>query len=156
MCQECTHYSVTSSRTMSRIDTSSGETNGFNRFNSLTKSSKPRSVPVNSRSLFMITQILDPIHLSMSSVERIGHYARRCLQQQTCPEEEFERPWTGDVAEIKSIGHRIQQFSLLHNYLLRYVIIPVLYSRRSTRAGYLASVRRMSIRISSGCLRCST
>jgi hypothetical protein len=35
---------------------------------SLTKSSKPRSVPVNSRSLFMITHIRDPIHLSISSV----------------------------------------------------------------------------------------
>lgn len=34
---------------------------------SLTKSSKPRSLPVNSRSLFMITQIRDPIHLSISS-----------------------------------------------------------------------------------------
>ena len=36
----------------------------------LTKSSNPRSVPVNSRSFFMITQIFEPIHLSMSSLSR--------------------------------------------------------------------------------------
>lgn len=34
---------------------------------SLTKSSKPSSVPVNSRSLFMITHIRDPMHRSISS-----------------------------------------------------------------------------------------
>ena len=35
---------------------------------SLTKSSNPKSVPVNSRSVFIITHICDPIHLSISSV----------------------------------------------------------------------------------------
>jgi hypothetical protein len=33
----------------------------------LTKSSNPSSVPLNSRSFFMMTQIFEPIHLSMSS-----------------------------------------------------------------------------------------
>src|ERR1700722_10480430 len=38
--------------------------------NVLTKSSKPKSVPVNSRSLFMITQIREPIHLSINSADK--------------------------------------------------------------------------------------
>jgi len=46
-------YSITSSRTM------------------LTKSSKPSSVPVNSRSFFMTTHIREPMHLSMSSSGKI-------------------------------------------------------------------------------------
>ena len=33
----------------------------------LTKSSNPSSVPLNSRSFFMMTQIFEPMHLSMSS-----------------------------------------------------------------------------------------
>lgn len=33
----------------------------------LTKSSNPSRVPLNSRSFFMMTQIFEPIHLSMSS-----------------------------------------------------------------------------------------
>jgi hypothetical protein len=36
----------------------------------LTKSSNPSSVPLNSRSFFMMTQIFEPIHLSMSSASR--------------------------------------------------------------------------------------
>jgi len=36
----------------------------------LTKSSNPSRVPLNSRSFFMMTQIFDPIHLSMSSGSR--------------------------------------------------------------------------------------
>ena len=36
----------------------------------LTKSSNPSRVPLNSRSFFMMTQIFDPMHLSMSSGSR--------------------------------------------------------------------------------------
>jgi hypothetical protein len=36
----------------------------------LTKSSKPRSVPVNSRSFFITTHILEPIQRSISSIGR--------------------------------------------------------------------------------------
>jgi hypothetical protein len=37
----------------------------------LTKSSKPSSVPVNSRSFFMTTHMREPMHLSMSSVHPV-------------------------------------------------------------------------------------
>lgn len=66
---ERAHYSVTSSSTMSK-----GNVNSYlesfavtEKSNLLTKSSKPNSVPVNSLSLFIITHIRDPIHLSISS-----------------------------------------------------------------------------------------
>lgn len=39
----------------------------------LTKSSNPRSVPVNSRSLFMITHIREPMHLSINSEVQFSH-----------------------------------------------------------------------------------
>lgn len=67
------YYSVTSSSTMSS-NTSSIVLNKLGRLESrkiskyeLTKSSNPNKVPVNSRSVFITTQIRDPMHLSMSS-----------------------------------------------------------------------------------------
>lgn len=38
-----------------------------NEYDVLTKSSNPSKVPVNSRSFFMMTHILEPMHRSMSS-----------------------------------------------------------------------------------------
>lgn len=63
------HYSVTSSSTMSVNATDERARHCLRGTeHSLTKSSKPSSVPVNSRSLFMTTHIRDPIHRSINSV----------------------------------------------------------------------------------------
>ncbi len=60
-----THYSVTSSRTISETGISRCWLR--NSRHSLTKSSNPNRIPENSRSLFMMTHIRDPMHLSISS-----------------------------------------------------------------------------------------
>jgi hypothetical protein len=60
------HYSVTSSRTISVRLSLVHDREGFE-LHSLTKSSNPSKVPVNSRSLFMITHIREPMHLSINS-----------------------------------------------------------------------------------------
>lgn len=76
---------------MSRIE-AFDRIGGASQINSLTKSSNPRSVPVNSRSLFMITHIRDPIHLSISSAKRIDHSrATFVFNEETCPVEGFEK-----------------------------------------------------------------
>lgn len=76
--EQRTHYSVTSSKTISKPETKQKGVNShysgkkmkkrWKAGNVLTKSSNPSNVPVNSRSFFMTTQILEPMHLSMSSL----------------------------------------------------------------------------------------
>lgn len=64
-----THYSVTSSKTMSirHKEHTSVQVREKRYDHSLTKSSKPSSVPVNSLSFFMMTHIREPMHLSINS-----------------------------------------------------------------------------------------
>jgi hypothetical protein len=68
-----------------------------NRIHSLTKSSNPNRVPVNSRSFFRMTVIREPMHLSINSVDevRAGDVSRALLNDMGVyfyREEEFGKP----------------------------------------------------------------